>query len=244
MTIDRSVVDAADYCRRIETYLCGKNEGHLVRIVGPAFEQVCGWAERGVPLKVAFHGIDRYCERYYAKGPKRRPVRIEFCEADILDAFDDWRRAVGVTGPAAGASFVAEERSQELSRRPSLASHVERVISRLTALRAGGSRSEPFDDVLASTARELDLLLPQAKVARGEQRVRVVERLASMDRAVLGAAQQELDESSTTQLVGEAEAELAPFGARISPEARNRARDAAFERLVREAFGLPVLTYE
>src|SRR3989304_1332087 len=96
-------MDPAEYCREIEAYLCGKNEGHLVRIVGPAFEKVCGWAQQGVPLKGACRGIDRYCERYYAKGPKRRPVRIEFCEADILDAFDDWRRAVGVTSATGGA---------------------------------------------------------------------------------------------------------------------------------------------
>src|SRR5688572_28082075 len=84
------------YCRQIEAYLYRKNDGHLIRIVGPAFEQVCGWAVRGVPLKVAQRGIDRYFERYYAKGPRRRPVRVEFCEADILDAFDEWRRAVGL----------------------------------------------------------------------------------------------------------------------------------------------------
>ena len=74
-------MDPAEYCREIEAYLCRKNEGHLIRIVGPAFEQVCGWAQLGVPLKIAFRGIDQYCERYYAKGPRRRPVRIEFCEA-------------------------------------------------------------------------------------------------------------------------------------------------------------------
>ena len=110
MTTESSTpIDPADYCRQIETYLCRKNEGHLVRIVGPAFEQVCGWATRGVPLRIAFRGIDRYCERYYAKGPQRRPVRIEFCEADVLDSFDDWRRAVGVTGAADRAAIAAEE---------------------------------------------------------------------------------------------------------------------------------------
>src|SRR6188474_3561032 len=88
--------DPARYCRDIEAYLCRKNDGHLVRIVGPAFEQVLGWANKGVPIKIAFLGIDRYFERYYAKGPRRRPVRIEFCEADVLDAFDQWRRAVGI----------------------------------------------------------------------------------------------------------------------------------------------------
>ena len=85
-----------DYCREIEAHLCRKNDGHLIRIVGPAFEQVSGWAREGIPLKVALSGVDRYFERYYRKGPRRRPVRIEFCDADVRDAFDDWRRAVGV----------------------------------------------------------------------------------------------------------------------------------------------------
>src|SRR4026207_458118 len=97
-------MDPAEYSREIESYLCRKNEGHLIRIVGPAFEQVCGWANLGVPLKVAFRGIDQYCERYYAKGPRRRPVRVEFCEADILDPFAAWRRAGG--GAARGGGGV------------------------------------------------------------------------------------------------------------------------------------------
>src|ERR1700681_678273 len=88
---------AADYCREIENYLCRKNDGHLIRIVGPSFDVVSGWAARGVPLKIACAGIDRYFERYYAKGPRRRPVRIDFCEADVLDVFDEWRRALGLT---------------------------------------------------------------------------------------------------------------------------------------------------
>ena len=57
---------------------------------------VRGWARRGIPLKVALQGIDRCVDRSSASGPRRRPVRIEFCEADVLDAFDAWRRAVGV----------------------------------------------------------------------------------------------------------------------------------------------------
>ena len=88
--------ETADYCRSIETYLCRKNDGHLIRVVGPSFELVSGWAAQGVPLKVAFSGIDRYFERYYRKGPRRRPVKIDFCEADVLDAFDEWRRALGL----------------------------------------------------------------------------------------------------------------------------------------------------
>ena len=43
--------ESVDFCREIETYLCKKNDGHLIRVVGPSFELVSGWAERGVPLK-------------------------------------------------------------------------------------------------------------------------------------------------------------------------------------------------
>ena len=91
-----------EYCREIEAYLCRKNDGHLIRIVGPSFERVCGWAAQGIPFKIACQGIDRYFVRYYAKGPRRRPVQIDFCEHDVLDAFDAWRRAVGVGLPGAG----------------------------------------------------------------------------------------------------------------------------------------------
>src|SRR5690242_21110300 len=122
-------MDPSEYCRQIEAYLCRKNEGHLIRIVGPAFEQVCGWANLGVPLKVAFRGIDQYCDRYYAKGPRRRPVRIEFCEADILDVFDAWRRAIGVQRDEPDVA------NQTPSRKPSLVSHIERVLLKLTSLR-------------------------------------------------------------------------------------------------------------
>src|SRR5512132_2278950 len=123
-------MDEPEYCRAIENYLCRKNEGHLIRIVGPVFEKVCGWAAQGIPLAVAFKGIDQYCERYYAKGPRRRPVRVEFCEADVLELFDDWRRAVGVT------STESDDPPAE-RKHDSLPSHLDRAIARLTALRAG-----------------------------------------------------------------------------------------------------------
>ena len=119
-----SPVDSHEFCRQIESYLCRKNDGHLIRIVGPAFDQVCGWAAKGVPFKVACRGIDRYFERYYAKGPRRRPVRVECCDADVLDVFDEWRRAVGV--PAADAAPEATHAS--------LPAHLERVDRKSTRL--------------------------------------------------------------------------------------------------------------
>src|ERR1700682_5596057 len=126
----------ADYCRDIETYLCRKNDGHLIRVVGPSFDLVSGWAAQGVPLKVAFRGIDRCFERYYRKGPRRRPIKIDFCDADVLDAVDEWRRALGL--PAAtdpGGEAPDHDRPRHT---PSLPAHLERVVTRLTAARASG----------------------------------------------------------------------------------------------------------
>src|SRR5947209_668123 len=134
---DRSI-DVSEYCREVEAYLCRKNDGHLIRITGPSFDVVSRWASTGVPLKVAFSGIDRHVERYYRSGPRRRPVKIDFCEADVLDVFDEWRRAIGLTAAAAPQQVSEAPPSDEQegrSRGPSLASHLERVLTRLTNAR-------------------------------------------------------------------------------------------------------------
>ena len=102
-------VDVGDYCRQVEDHLTRVNAGHLVRIVGPGFELVRQWAEEGMPLSVVFRGIDLRAERHRA-GKSRRPLRIEFCEADVRDLFDGWRRAVGL--PRATDAAAAGRRSR------------------------------------------------------------------------------------------------------------------------------------
>lgn len=231
-----NVVEPAEYCREIETYLCRKNEGHLVRIVGPVFEKVIGWAAQGIPLAVVYKGIDRYCERYYAKGPRRRPVRIEFCEADVLELFDDWRRAVGVSTPG-------DEDAEAGRRHDSLPSHIERSIARLTALRAGRT-ADAVSSRLDDTVRELDRLKASARQARGEARAAIVERLAALDAPLLNLTRAQMDEPSRAALRARAEGEIAPFAARMTAEAREKAIDAAFDRLLRESAGLPTLAFD
>jgi hypothetical protein len=243
-----------EYCRQIESYLCRKNEGHLIRIVGPAFEQVCGWAVRGIPIKVAYRGIDRCVERYYAKGPRRRPVRIEFCEADVLDVFDEWRRAVGV--PAASAPADGDEETGP-RRHASLPAHLERVIARLTTLRSstfasshrsqGDERAEEdrrLDDTIDRIVRELDTARAGAKALRGEARERLLERLRALDRALLDVGRGCLGVVALGELQTEADAELAPFRDRMPVEAYARSREAAVDRLVRDRARLPVIAFE
>ena len=229
--------EPVDYCREIETYLCRKNDGHLIRITGPSFDLVTAWGAQGVPLKVAFRGIDRYFERYYAKGPRRRPVRIDFCEADVLDVFDEWRRATGLT--AAGENRSADGEGPAGHRGPSLPVHMERVLRRLTSARATGTLDAGFDHLLDRVARELDA----ARGVRGARRQALVERLAALDRELLDAARAGLDDASRAALAHEADEELAGFRSAMSPEAFARAREAAIDRLVRERAGLPTIAF-
>lgn len=231
--------DLGAYCRAIEAYLCRRNEGHLVRVVGPAFDCVSAWAARGVPLRVACRGIDRCVDRFAAKGNRRRPVRVEFCDADVLDVFDEWRRAVGV--PARAPDDDGGE-APAGRRHGSLAAHLERVVARLTALRA--SSGADLRDLVDPLVAELDASRARAKGLRGEARQRLLERLQALDAQLLHASRDRLDAPTVAGLRTEADAELAPFRDRMPQDAYDRALAACVDRLVRERCSLPVVAFE
>lgn len=228
-----------EYCRAVEAYLCRVNGGHLVRIAGPSFDRVCGWEARGIPLRIVYAGIDRVVERRRAKGT-RRPLPIDFCEADILDAFDEWRRAVGVS--AAASAEATPSVQVEARRAPSLGAHLDRVIARLTSRRAGAAG--PLDAHLDDVVRELDAMRSQARGVRGEARDAMVARLAALDRALLDAAWTGVDAGVRASLDAEADRELEPFRARMTSEAYQRARQASVQRLLRDRERLPVVAFD
>lgn len=240
-----------EYCRAIEAHLCRKNDGHLIRIVGPAFELVSGWAGQGIPVSVACTGVDRYSERYYRKGPRRRPVRIEFCDADVLDAFDEWRRAVGVSVLAAdseGGPVVEEPVPAGPRPRRSLRAHIEAAMARLMALRASANGADgnhapsvpqAVVPALAAAIDDLEPLLADADRARGETRQRILDALSAIDARVLAALDAGLPDAVRAQDLAEATGEVEPFRTRLSSDAFDRARRAAVTRLRRERYGLP-----
>jgi hypothetical protein len=232
-----SHMDPGHYCREIETYLCRKNDGHLIRIVGPAFELVTGWAGQGIPLRVAFEGIDRFFERYYRKGPRRRPVHIAFCEGDVLEVFDAWRRATGVAAHVAPAGEVPLIR-----KRARLAGHLERTIVALTARRAGADRD--LDRALDAAVRQLDALRATGKAPRGDARVHALEQLRAVDERLMNDARALISAAELHGVEREAEESLAPFRGRMSPAAWTAARAAAIDRAIRTMLKLPVIRFE
>ncbi|HET9468120.1 MAG TPA: hypothetical protein VFO48_06910 [Vicinamibacterales bacterium] len=231
-----------EYCREIEAYLCRKNDGHLIRIVGPSFERVCGWAAQGIPFKIACQGIDTYFVRYYAKGGRRRPVQIDFCEHDILDAFDAWRRAVGVRMPGAEPN---DDEAQAKRRKRSLPEHLDRVCERVTARRAGMTPPPPdFDAVLEAITTEAAAFRDLPGPLRGETRDRIVARLVELDRVMLDAARVHADPADLRAMRAEAREQLLPFRDRMPAEAYERAIDSAVDRLLREREQLPIIAFE
>ena len=242
----------SNYCREIETYLCRKNDGHLIRVVGPSFEIVSSWAQKGVPLKVAFAGIDRYFERYYRKGARRRPVKIDFCQADVLDVFDEWRRATGITNvgrentsavAVGGEDAAAVARTDEIRPTVSLPAHLERVVLRLSSARARGTIDERFDDLIDQVSSELDRATSEGRGLRGPARQALIERLTVLDGDLVKRARSTLNDSERLTFEHEADEELEPFRDGMTADAFAVAFERSVARLVRERFGLPTISF-
>ena len=229
------VIDIQDYCREVEAHLCRRNGGHLIRIVGPAFDLVKGWAEAGVPLGVVREGIDRTVNRAARKTPRRRPLRIEFCDADVLDGFDRWKRAVGVPAPDA---------APPAARRGTLAAHVDRVVAQLSALRGSDRAPAALQPVVGAIVEAVDQLRADSVTARGAARDAVIAALADLDARLVDQAERALPEDRREALVREAETELAAYRARLDAGQWRAAVSSARARLVRIALGLPTVAFD
>ena len=84
-------------------------------------------------------------------------------------------------------------------------------------------------------------LQADASRARGDARDQLLERIGSIDDALVEAAVQSLDPATRLSIEKEAESELTPFRSRMAADAYILSRRAAIQRLVRQHFGLPSL---
>lgn len=234
--------DAGDYCRQVEEHLTRVNGGHLVRVVGPAFELVRQWAEEGMPLSVVFRGIDLKAERHRA-GRATRPLRIEFCEGDVRDTFDTWRRALGLTSRDVAASGEADAATPESAerKRPSLTKHLDRAIERLGRSAGRLDLPEPLRDALGDMMTTLMALRDTARGARGAERDATAAQLPALDRQLLAQARASAPADVLDALRRDAERDLAAYRDRLSGASWRQTVDAAVDQLLRERLGLPTL---
>ncbi len=238
-------VDVGGYCREVERHLTRVNGGHLVRIVGPGFELVRAWAEEGVPLSVVCRGIDLKADRHRA-GPARRPLRIEFCEHDVRDLYDGWRRAVGLMASTAGVepgapSGEAAPPAGE-QRRKSLSKHLDRAVEKLARAAGRLDLPEALRDQFGEWLAEITELRDAARTLRGEARAELLARLGPLDARIVARTRELADPALLDDLDREASDELRPYRSRLPEDRWQRAVDATVERLLRDRWGLPTLT--
>jgi hypothetical protein len=236
-----AALEIGDYCRRVEDALTRANGGHLVRIVGPGFELVRGWAAEGVPLGIVRRGIEQKAERH-RKGRAVRPLRIEFCEGDVRALFDAWRRAVGVfQSPEStdARNLPARAGRAGRTRRTSLPKDIDRVMDRLT--RAAGRRDLPdaLGDAIGTLLAELAALREGARGARGEARQAILARLGELHGRLAAEARAATPQTVLGALRREAEQDLAAYRDRLPVAAWRQAMDVTVDRLLRDHYGLP-----
>jgi hypothetical protein len=241
--------DPLRYCRDVESYLCRRNGGHLIRIVGPAFSMVQGWARDGVPLTIVERAIDVCSERRESRREAARPLRIEFCEAEVREQFQRWRRAIGPyvgagNGVAEGDTASGEpDGAEPPTRATSLAGHLVRAGERLARAAARLEHSDDFRERLDAVVVALDRVRHESKGARGDRRAAFADALAKLDEDLMAAAHEEaVARGVLAELRAAAARDLATWRTRMPANAWDDAVAAASGRLLRDRFDLPDLT--
>jgi hypothetical protein len=235
------VNDIGDYCRQVEAHLTRVNGGHLVRIVGPGFMLVRQWAEEGVPLSAVFRGIEQKAERHKA-GAAKRPLRIEFCEPDVREVYEAWRRAIGVSGlaPDADAPAIAGERGSGSARRVTTRD-LDRAVDRLMATAGRLELPDSLRDEVNRVLEQVMQIRDAVKGSRGAARESHLVALPDLDRSMMTSARAVISTDALTPIREDAERDLEPFRARLARDAWEQAVDVTVARGVREHFGLPNL---
>jgi hypothetical protein len=232
--------DLGEYCRRVEEHLGRVNEGNLIRVFGPAFELVRRWHQAAVPLSIVYRGIENKAERHRS-GRSKRPLRLEFCESDVAALFDDWRRAVGLSGARIPTAAEGAAMSDPPERRPaSLAKQIDRAVDRLAKVAGRLELPEDARELAARVIDELSHIREASRRTRGDARQALVDRAADADREISVIAK-----LAGAAWVRDAEqdalAELAPFRARLGAEDWQKSVEASVDRLLRDRIGLPTV---
>ena len=154
-------------------------------------------------------------------------------------------RPSGATGR--GAASAAETGPDDAGvRHPhaSLPAHLERVIVRLTTLRAGARFTAEADRTIADAIRELDAARAGAAHLRGEARSAFIARLREIDLALVHEIRESIGSAERQVLEREAQDDLAPFKGGMTGEAYEHAVEASATRLLRDRTGLPIVAYD
>jgi hypothetical protein len=139
------------------------------------------------------------------------------------------------------AGPAGEDATARPGRTPSLVSHLDRAMQRLTQCALEPGLSPAMHAALDGALAALDRLRPAARSARGQARAAIVAELAQIDAALGAGVLAALPPDVAGELSRAARAEIAPFAARMAAADAAAAEGAALLRLLRDRFRLPDL---
>ena len=239
----QSVIDVESYCREIEAYLCRKNDGHLIRVVGPAFEHVIGVGAAGYSAARRRSGRRSLLRALLSQGAapptgSHRVLRSRRARCiRSLASCGRGRHGRARRGRRPACRGSAGRSASQPKR--SLAGHLESLVARLTILR-GSDKARPRSvRRLTGDARHRRDCVPRRRRQEVRRARRCLSRLSEIDRALIGEATSALSAKNSQAIEREALGDVEAFRSRMPVDAFERACRAARDRLVRHHFSLP-----
>ena len=234
-------MDVSDYCRDIETYR-RKNDGHLIRIVGPWFDGL----EVGRAGRAAEGGAERHrslLRTVLPQGPRRRPVKSTSARRTSSTCSTNGAGRRGSRPfravPQSPTSRPRRHRNAEVCRCRntwSACSYAEQPPRHRRAGRIG--RSDPRSGV-----DRLDRVREKSGGLRGDERQATLARLADLDAELIALATTSAGAAALEQTRAEASNDLAPFRSTMAAAAVESAVERTAMKLLRERLGLPTITF-
>jgi hypothetical protein len=238
---DVADVDVGEYCRHVESHLAQVNAGEIIRITGAGFELVRSWALEGIPLSIVCHAVSQKAERHRT-GRSTRPLRIEFCTADVREVYRTWRRAVGIRSTDGAMEDEARAAAPAGDkRRASLGRHLQRAIDRLSQSASRLDLAPDIRDALDAVLQDVAAISEQSRGARGPARESIVSELAALDARMLATVRTGVGAAEIDRLSAEAAADLGAYRGRLAPDVWQRSVNLGVDRLLRGRLGLPTL---
>jgi hypothetical protein len=123
-----------------------------------------------------------------------------------------------------------------------LPEHLNRVLVRLSSLRATGVLPDEADPHIDAVSAELDTARHRPGGLRGDERRAALDRLARLDAELLATVVRSAGSDTLRAVEAEAVRDLAPFRATMGESAFAQVLQLARDRVLRERLGLPVIS--
>jgi len=207
----------AAYYQMIEEFFVSRR-GDPLFLSNADWLLIRGWRKSGTPLRVVLRGIaDALDSHAHSWGRHRKVGSLAYCAAEVDVARDRWQRALALGEEAEGVP--------------------DAVLSGFADALDGASLAGPARDFASALAAEIRGWAEQPPALR-----ELEARLADREGALLARLRDVLAPGALEEVENAADAELAPYAARMPAKVLEQIRRDSITRRVLGRFGIPRLS--